>query len=121
MTTIQIDIDEVPVRIGKKGLELAHDKDPQECGLVNFSVDVEIQADGHWDITEVYPAVGIDRVGSPDGTFKLVNTRGDSIGGQIGNDIAKFLEKFAEEQINDDVHDTIMQSERRQFPKAMVV
>lgn len=116
MTTIQIDIDEVPVRIGKKGLELIDDVDHQALGLVNFSVDVEIQADGHWDITEVYPATGVERISG-----RLVNIRGDKVTGQFAVEAAKFLEKFAEETINDEVHDTIMQSDRKQFPKAVVV
>jgi hypothetical protein len=116
MTTIQIDIDEVPVRIGKKGLELTEDTDVQSCGVSSFSVDVHIQDDGHWDITEVYPAIGHEIVAG-----KLVNKRGDKAEGPFASELAKLLEKFAEAEINDDVHDTIMQSDRRQFPKAMVV
>jgi hypothetical protein len=115
-TTIQIDIDEVPVKIGKRGIELAKDNDPQGFGFVSFSVDVEIQAGGHWDITEVYPTIGHKIVNR-----KLVNVRGHKITGQFAIEAAKFLETFAEDQINDDVHAAIMQSDRRQFQKAMVV
>jgi hypothetical protein len=116
MTTIQIDIDDVPIKIGRKGFELADDTEAESCGNVDFSVDVEIQADGHWDITEVYPCIGHEIVNG-----KLVNVRGDKATGQFAIDTAKFLETFAEDQINDDVNDAIMQVGRRQFPKAMVV
>jgi len=116
MTTIQIDIDDVPTKIGNQCIEMTDVLDLESNGSQNFSIDVKIEPDGGWDITEVYPAIGTAIVAN-----KLTYKRGKKMTGPFSRSTARFLETFAFKQISEEVRDAIMQAGRSEFPEARVV
>ena len=106
MTTIQLTIDEVPVKVTSQGLELTTKDDHLACGLATFGVDVYIYDDGDWNITEVFPMVN-----------SIAGERGEKVARPYSITAARHLEDFAYFQISDKVKETIMQSDRKEFPK----
>lgn len=111
MTTLQIDLEEVHIRAGSKGFEITDALDLYGCGLMDFSVDVEIRAGGEWDITAVYAIVSKY---APGGGRQEIT-------GEFGRIVARDLERVCQTVIDEKVKAEIMMSPRRDYPKAAVV
>jgi hypothetical protein len=85
MSAIHVTIDEVPVTTTDRGLVVTTDDDPNQNGLVEFTVEVEYDDDGEWWITQVY---------------RDKNCR-QPIVGRYGIEIARILEGYGEKVIED--------------------
>ncbi len=105
MTPIQVHIDEVPVKATGSGLELTSKDDTEACGLLSFCVDVKIEDDGHWDLTQIAPVTGTIGFGA---NLKII--RGKNMVGPFALTAAKFLEDFAFFQIDDAVKQEVGKS-----------
>lgn len=89
MSAILVTIDEVPVTSTDHGLFVCADDDPNQQGLVEFTVEVEHDADGEWWITQVYR----DKKGQ------------SPIVGKYGIEIARWIEEYAEQVIQDKINE----------------
>jgi hypothetical protein len=85
MSALYVTIDEVPVTATDHGLTVTTDDDPNQHGLVTFTVEVEYDNSGDWWITQAYR----DKKGH------------QPIVGRYGIEICRFLEGYAEKVIEE--------------------